>query len=59
MLNSYRLVRDCFELSSDEEMFGRGYLIEARKTLLEGHHEQLQRADRKMAAPFGSPSTIR
>ncbi|MBG6226660.1 hypothetical protein IWX63_003259 [Arthrobacter sp. CAN_A2] len=50
LLHSYRLLGDCFELSDDEDMFGRGWLIEGWRDLLEGHQEKLLRAEREMAA---------
>ncbi|RJT77960.1 hypothetical protein D6T63_13440 [Arthrobacter cheniae] len=50
MLNSYRLLGDCFELSDDEDMFGRGWLIEGWRDLLEGHQVKLERAEREMVA---------
>lgn len=53
MLHSYRLLGDCFELSDDEDMFGRGWLIEGWRELLEGHQGRLRRAEREMAAAVG------
>ncbi|WP_458117293.1 hypothetical protein [Arthrobacter sp. D2-10] len=50
LLNSYRLLGDCFELSDDEDMLGRGWLMEDWRTLLEGHQEQLERAQRVLGA---------
>ena len=50
MLHSYRLLGDCLELSDDEDLFGHGRPIECLSDLLEGHQEQLQRAEREMAA---------
>ncbi|MHA7284193.1 hypothetical protein [Arthrobacter sp. TMS2-4] len=53
MLQSYRLLGDCFELSDDEDLFGWGWLIEGWRDLLVGRQEQLQRAEREMAAAVG------
>ena len=50
LLNSYRLLGDCFELSDDADMMGRGWLIEDWRTLLESHQEQLERAERELNA---------
>ncbi|WP_104182338.1 hypothetical protein [Arthrobacter sp. B0490] len=50
LLNSYRLLGDCFELHSDEDLARRGWLLSDWKTLLENRQEQLQRADRELAA---------
>ncbi|MEC5200282.1 hypothetical protein RCH21_002528 [Arthrobacter sp. PL16] len=50
MLNSYRLLGDCFELSDDEDMFGRGWLIEGWRDLLKGQQAKFERAEREMVA---------
>jgi hypothetical protein len=50
MLNSYRLLSDCFELSDDEDMFGRGWLVEGWCDLLKGQQAKFERAEREMAA---------
>ncbi|GAA2174913.1 hypothetical protein GCM10009784_15200 [Arthrobacter parietis] len=50
LLNSYRLLGDCFELSDDADMMGRGWLIEDWRSLLEGHQEKHERAERELKA---------
>lgn len=47
---SYRLLGDCFEQSSDDDMIGRGWFIEDWKALLEDRQQQAQRADRELSA---------
>lgn len=49
MLNSYKFLGDCFELSNDDVMLGRSWLIDGWRDLLEGHQEKLERAEREMA----------
>lgn len=50
LLNSYRLLGDCFETETDEDMMGRGWLIESWGKLLRGHQEKAQQAKRELAA---------
>lgn len=47
---SYRLLGDCFEQSSDEDLATHGWLIEDWKTLLKDRQKQTQRADRELGA---------
>jgi hypothetical protein len=47
---SYRLLGDCFEQSSDDDLAARGRLIQDWKTLLKDRQEQAQRAERELAA---------
>ncbi|MHA7145395.1 hypothetical protein ACX80U_11830 [Arthrobacter sp. TmT3-37] len=49
-LHSYRLLGDCFELSSDDDLVRRGWLIEDWKALLENRQEQSVRAERELTA---------
>lgn len=47
---SYRLLGDCFEHSSDDDLAGYGRLIRDWKALLSNRQEQARRADRELAA---------
>jgi hypothetical protein len=50
LLNSYRLLGDCFEDATDEEMLGRGWLIDGWRDLVEGHHQRAEKARREFVA---------
>jgi hypothetical protein len=50
MLHQYRLLGDCFEQYDDDEMSGRGWLIDGWRDLVEGKREDLERAQRELAA---------
>jgi hypothetical protein len=47
---SYRLLGDCFEESSDDELVGRGWLIEDWRALLKDRQQQAYRAERELSA---------
>lgn len=50
LMHQYRLLGDCFELSDDDDMIGRGFLIEDWESLLESKQTNLARAQRELAA---------
>lgn len=50
LMHQYRLLGDCFELSDDDDMMGRGFLIEDWESLLESKQTNLARAQRELAA---------
>ena len=50
IFTSYRLLGDCFEQCSDDDLLGRGWLIEDWKALLVNRQKQAQRADRELVA---------
>lgn len=49
-MHSYRLLGDCFEDSTDDEMFGRGFLLEDPLTLVRQRGEDHAKAQRQLAA---------
>lgn len=49
-LHEYRLLGDCFEDAADEEMMGRGFLIEEPLDLIAAKFEQEKRARRELLA---------
>lgn len=50
LMHQYRLLGDCFELSDDDDMMGRGWLIDGWRDLIEGKQSDLARAQRELAA---------
>ncbi|WP_343320529.1 hypothetical protein AAFM46_16740 (plasmid) [Arthrobacter sp. TMP15] len=46
----YQLLGECFETSSDEEMMGRGWVLENPLILIEGHGDNVRRAKRELTA---------
>lgn len=50
LMHQYRLLGDCFELSDDDDMMGRGWLIDGWRDLVEGKQSDLARAQRELAA---------
>lgn len=49
-VHEYRLLGECFETLTDEEMMGRGWAIDSPLILVEGHADNLRRAQRELAA---------
>lgn len=49
-MHAYRLLGDCFEDSTDEEMMGRGFLIEEPLELIKEKFEQEKKARRELLA---------
>ena len=49
-MHEYRLLGECFETLTDDEMMGRGWLIENPLMLVEGHADNLRRAQRELTA---------
>lgn len=50
LLHQYRLLGDCFERSTDDEMMGRGWLIDDWWALVENKQDPLMRAERELTA---------
>lgn len=50
LLNRYRLLGDCFEQYDDDEMMGRGWLVDGWRDLIDAKQEALARAERELAA---------
>lgn len=50
LLNRYRLLGDCFEQHDDDEMMGRGWLVDGWRDLIDAKQEALARAERELAA---------
>ncbi|SEF12674.1 hypothetical protein SAMN04489740_4273 [Arthrobacter alpinus] len=46
----YQLLGECFETVTDEDMMGRGWAIDNPLILVEGHADNLRRAQRELAA---------
>ena len=49
-MHEYQLLGECFETVTDEDMMGRGWAIEDPLILVEGHADNLRRAQRELAA---------
>lgn len=49
-MHEYQLLGECFETSTDEDMMGRGWAIDSPLILVEGHADNLRRAQRELAA---------
>lgn len=49
-LHEYRLLGDCFEDATDEEMMGRGFLIEEPLDLIAAKFKQEKKARRELLA---------
>ena len=49
-LHEYHLLGECFETLTDEQMMGRRWMIESPLILVEGHADNLRRAERELAA---------
>lgn len=49
-MHRYQLLGECFETVTDEDMMGRGWAIDSPLILVEGHADNLRRAQRELAA---------
>ena len=49
-LHEYQLLGECFETVTDQDMMGRGWAIDSPLILVEGHADNLRRAQRELAA---------
>jgi len=49
-MHEYQLLGECFETVTDEDMMGRGWAIDSPLILVEGHADNLRRAQRELAA---------
>ena len=49
-MHEYQLLGECFEIVSDEDMMGRGWAIGDPLILVEGHSNNLRRAERELTA---------
>lgn len=50
LLHQYRLLGDCFEQSDDDDMMGRGWLVDGWRELVGGKQEELMRVERELDA---------
>lgn len=49
-MHEYQLLGECFELVTDDDMMGRGWAIDDPLILIEGHGDNLRRAQRELTA---------